>query len=93
VRCAVAIRETVRSLGLQIRAGLHAGEVTLRGDDVSGLAVHIAERVCSSALADEILVTRTIVDLISGSGLQFEAAGDHTLKGVPGVWQLFRARP
>jgi pimeloyl-ACP methyl ester carboxylesterase len=93
VRCAGAIRETVRSLGLQVRAGLHAGEVTFRDDDVSGLAVHIAERVCSSAPADEILVTRTIVDLISGSGLRFEPAGDHTLKGVPGVWQLFRARP
>ena len=92
VRCAAAIRETVRSLGLQVRVGLHAGEVIVRGDDISGLAVHIAERVCSTARADEILVTRTIVDLSSGSGLPFEAAGDHSLKGVPGESQLYRAR-
>lgn len=91
VRCAGAIYETVRSVGLHVRAGLHTGEVTVRGDDISGLAVHITERVCASALADEILVTRTIVDLSSGSGLLFEPAGDRTLKGVPGVWPLFRA--
>lgn len=89
VRCAGAIRETVRSVGLHVRAGLHTGEVTVRGDDISGLAVHITERVCASALADEILVTRTIVDLTPGSGLLFEPAGDRTLKGVPGVWPLF----
>jgi class 3 adenylate cyclase len=89
VRCASAIRDAVRSLGLEIRAGLHTGEVVMSGDDVSGIAVNIAQRVCSAAQANEIIVSRTVVDLVAGSGIGFEDRGDHTLKGVPGSWQLF----
>jgi len=71
-------------LGIEIRAGLHTGEVELRGDDVGGIAVHIASGVSSSAAAGEILVSRTVADLVTGSGLEFADRGAHHLKGVPG---------
>lgn len=89
IACAVAIRDGVRALGLEVRAGLHAGEVELHGDDLAGIAVHLAERVCSSAKPSEVLVTRTVVDLVAGSGITFEDRGEHELKGVPGAWRLY----
>lgn len=88
--CAQAIRDGVRGLGLEVRAGLHTGEVVPRGDDVTGLAVDIAARICALADASEIFVSRTITDLVVGSGIAFDDAGVHDLKGVPDRWQLFR---
>lgn len=89
VRCATAIREALRGMGLQVRVGVHTGEVILRGDDLAGIAVHIAQRVCSTAAASEVLVSRTVVDLVAGSGIDFDDHGEHVLKGVPGSWHLF----
>ena len=89
VRSAAAIREAVRPLGVEIRAGLHTGECELRGDNVGGIAVHIGARVSAKAGAGEILVSRTVRDLVVGSGLEFADRGEHELKGVPGTWQLF----
>jgi class 3 adenylate cyclase len=88
VQCATAIREAMHQLGLELRAGLHTGEIERRGDEVSGIAVHLAQRVQSVAQPGEILVSRTVVDLVVGSGLSFSARGEHDLKGVPGTWQL-----
>jgi class 3 adenylate cyclase len=88
VKCAGAIAASARPLGLEVRAGLHTGEVELQGDDVAGLAVHIGARVCSLASADEVLVTSTVRDLVVGSGITFEDRGRHALKGVPGEWQV-----
>jgi len=82
VQCAGAVREALQQLGLQIRAGLHAGEVERRGDDVSGVAVHLAQRVQGRAEPDEIRVSRTVVDLVAGSDLRFEDRGEHELKGI-----------
>jgi pimeloyl-ACP methyl ester carboxylesterase len=92
VRCAGAVVEAVRSLGLESRVGVHAGEIELRGDDVAGIAVHLASRVMDQAGAGEVLVSRTVVDLVAGSGLEFTDRGTHTLKGVPGEWQLFAVK-
>jgi pimeloyl-ACP methyl ester carboxylesterase/plasmid stabilization system protein ParE len=89
IRCAVAIRDVLRSLGLEVRAGVHTGEVELRGDDISGIAVHIAARVAAAAAAGEVLASRIVVDLVAGSGLSFAARGEHILKGVAGEWGLF----
>jgi class 3 adenylate cyclase len=89
IRCAVAIRDVLRSLGLEVRAGVHTGEVELRGDDISGIAVHIAARVAAAAGAGEVLASRIVVDLVAGSGLNFGAHGEHILKGVAGEWGLF----
>jgi class 3 adenylate cyclase len=89
VRCACALRDAVARLGLQIRAGIHTGEVELRAGDIAGIAVHIGQRVSSLADAGEVLVTRTLVDLVAGSGLTFEDRGTHTLKGVPDPWPVF----
>jgi len=91
VRCALAIQSAARRLGLGIRAGLHTGEVELKGDDVAGMAVHIGARVAALAGADETLVSGTVKDLVSGSGLRFEDRGTHALKGVPGEWRLYAA--
>ncbi len=89
VQCAGAIREALQQLGVQIRAGLHTGEVERRGEDLSGVAVHLAQRVQGRAEPGEILVSRTVVDLVAGSDLRFEDKGEHELKGVPGSWRLF----
>jgi class 3 adenylate cyclase len=89
VRCALALRDEVRSLGLEIRAGLHTGEVERHGDDVAGMAVHLAARIQERAGAQEILVSRTVKDLVAGSGIRFADRGSHELKGVPETWQLF----
>jgi class 3 adenylate cyclase len=72
-----------------VRAGLHTGEVELSDGDVAGIAVHLAARVAAAAEAGEVLVSRTVVDLVAGSGLTFARRGEHTLKGVPGEWELF----
>jgi class 3 adenylate cyclase len=88
VRCAVAMVETARNFGIEIRAGLHAGEIELRGDDIGGLAVHIASRVSAMAGASEVLTTGTVRDLVVGSGIVFDDRGRHNLKGVPDEWQL-----
>jgi class 3 adenylate cyclase len=85
----VAIRDAVRDHDLEIRAGLHSGEIELQGDDVAGIAVHIGARVSALAGPGEILVSRTVVDLVIGSGLRFDDRGTHVLKGVPGEWQLY----
>jgi class 3 adenylate cyclase len=89
VSCACAIRDGVRSLGLEIRAGLHTGEIECRGDEVAGLAVHIGARVSALAGPGEVLVSRTVKDLVVGSGLAFTERGTHVLKGVPDAWQLY----
>jgi class 3 adenylate cyclase len=89
VRCACAIAEEVQPLGIDIRAGLHTGECEVIGDDVGGIAVHIGARVASLAGASEVLVSRTVKDLVAGSGLRFVDRGSQTLKGVPGEWQIY----
>jgi class 3 adenylate cyclase len=93
VRCAMAIREASRTLDLQVRAGLHAGEVEPRGADIAGIAVHIAARVCGRAGPDEVLVSNTVADLVAGSDLAFTSRGRHALKGVPREWELLSAPP
>jgi class 3 adenylate cyclase len=87
--CAAAIRDGVAALGLEVRAGVHAGEVELRSTDVAGVGVHIAARVMALAGPNEVLVSRTVPDLVAGSGLAFEDRGEHDLKGVPGTWRVF----
>ena len=89
VRCAMAIRDAVNRLGLDVRAGLHTGEVEQRDGDITGMAVVIARRVCDAAAAGDIIVSRTVTDLVVGSGLAFADRGPQALKGVPGDWHLF----
>lgn len=93
VRCAEAIVDAVRPLGLDIRAGCHTGEVELLEGDVRGIAVHIGARVAALADPNRVLVSQTVKDLVAGSGLTFEDAGEHELKGVPGRWRLHRVVP
>jgi class 3 adenylate cyclase len=92
IRCARAISESLATLGLEVRFGLHCGECEVRGDDLAGLAVHIAARVASLAGPGEVLVTGTVRDLVAGSGVEFDGHGEHELKGVPGSWKLFAIR-
>lgn len=92
IRCARAICDAVRSVGLEVRAGLHTGEVEVRGDDVAGLAVHIGARVAANASANEVLVSSAVPPLVAGSGIEFDDRGEHELKGVPGAWRLFAVR-
>ena len=89
ITCAQEIALGAKPLGLDIRAGLHTGEVELRGDDITGLGVVIARRVCDLAATDELLASRTVKDLVIGSGIAFADRGVHTLKGVPDDWQLY----
>jgi class 3 adenylate cyclase len=89
IRCACAIRDALRSLGFDVRAGLHSGEVELRDDDVAGMAVHIGARVAALAGAGEVFVSSTVKDLVAGSGIDFEDRGEHELKGVPGSWKVY----
>jgi pimeloyl-ACP methyl ester carboxylesterase len=89
VACAVSIREAARALGLQIRFGLHTGELELAGTDVRGIAVHTGARVAAKAGPGEVLASSTVKDLVAGSGLEFEDRGSHELKGVPGEWRLY----
>jgi class 3 adenylate cyclase len=90
VRCASAIHEAVRTLGLQIRVGLHVGEFKVSGGEMIGLAFHIGARVAAKARAGEVLVSGAVVDLMSKSGIGFKDRGVHQLKGVPGRWRLYR---
>ena len=89
IRCASAIENSVRAVGLQIKAGVHTGECELFGDKVAGLAVHTGARVASLAGPGEVLVSQTVKDLVAGSGIEFEDRGTHELKGVPGEWRLY----
>ena len=91
VRCALSATDGITSLGVQIRAGVHTGEVEVRGADLGGLAVHIGARVAAAAQPGEVLVSSTVKDLLAGSGVAFEDRGEHELKGVPGAWHLFAA--
>ena len=93
IRCARAISDGVGGLGLQVRAGLHTGEVEVVGDAVRGIAVHIGARVAALAGAGEVLVSSTVKDLVAGSGIRFDDQGAHALKGVPDEWRLFRVVP
>ena len=90
IRCASAIVERVHEIGLQVRAGLHTGEIELIGDGVAGIAVHIGARVAALAGADEVLVSGTVKDLVAGSTLLFTERGTYDLKGVPGSWRVYR---
>jgi len=90
IECGCAMRDAVRTLGLEIRVGLHTGEIEVRADnDVAGVAVHIGARVAQHAGAAEVLVSSTVKDLVAGSGIEFDDRGEHELKGVPGTWRLF----
>jgi class 3 adenylate cyclase len=89
LKCATAIRDAVERAEFAVRIGLHTGEVEMRGGDVAGIAVHIAQRVQAQAQPNEVLVSRTVVDLVAGSGLAFDDREEHELKGVPGRWRLF----
>jgi class 3 adenylate cyclase len=89
VRCACAIVEDIKPLGIEVRAGLHTGECEMIGADVGGIAVHIGARVAALAGAGEVLVSSTVKDLVAGSGLRFGDRSSHSLKGVPGKWRIF----
>ena len=89
IRCARAITESVRDLGIEVRAGLHTGECERMNGKVGGIAVHIGARIAGEARPGEVLVSGTVKDLVAGSGLQFEDRGVAELKGVPGEWRLF----
>jgi class 3 adenylate cyclase len=89
IRCALAMTESLGPLGIEIRAGLHTGEVEVRGTDIAGIGVHIAARVMDAALPGELLVSPAVPMLVAGSGLGFEDRGEYELKGVPGTWRLF----
>ncbi len=88
IECALAIRDHALDIGIEIRAGLHTGELEARGDDIGGIAVHIGARVAAAARASEVLVSRTVADLVAGSVIDFVDRGEHELKGVPGTWKL-----
>ena len=93
IRCAGAIRDALARIGLAVRAGVHTGEVEVRGERIGGLAVHIGARVAATAGGGDIVVSNTVKDLLAGSGLTFADRGEHELKGVPGTWRLFAAEP
>jgi len=92
IRCGRALRDAVQQAGLDLRVGIHTGEVERRGDDVAGVAVHLAQRVSALAHPGEVLVSRTVVDLVAGSEIEFDDRGEHELKGVPGRWRLFAVK-
>jgi class 3 adenylate cyclase len=92
IRCACAVRDAAADLHMDVRVGLHTGEIDVRGEDIGGVAVHIGQRVAALARPSEIVVSSTVKDLVAGSGLEFEDRGEHELKGVPGTWRLFTVR-
>jgi class 3 adenylate cyclase len=92
IQCARSLVDATRTLGLELRAGVHTGECELHGDKVRGIAVHTGARVASLASPGEVLVSSTVKDLVAGSGIDFEDRGAHELKGVPGEWRLYAAR-
>jgi class 3 adenylate cyclase len=89
LRCAADILTGAKSIGLDLRAGVHTGEVEVRGDDIAGLAVTIAKRVCDLAGPGQVLLSETVRSMMLGTGLKFKDQGEHELKGVPGTWRLF----
>jgi class 3 adenylate cyclase len=89
IRCGTAIRDAARQIGLDVRVGIHTGEVERRGTELAGIAVHLACRVCETAQPGDVLVSRTVVDLVAGSGTAFDDRGEHELKGIPAPWRLF----
>ena len=89
IRCALALGESLRPLGVEIRAGLHTGEVEMRETDIAGIGVHIAARVMDAASPGDLLVSQAVPMLVAGSGIDFEERGEHELKGVPGTWRLY----
>jgi class 3 adenylate cyclase len=89
IQCACAIRDAVHALELDVRTGVHTGEIEMRGDDVAGIAVHLAQRVSALARPGEVLVSRTVTDLVAGSGIHFDDRGEHELKGAPQTWHLY----
>jgi class 3 adenylate cyclase len=91
IHCAGAIRDSLHQLDVPVRIGVHTGEVELSDDDVRGIAVHIASRVAHIGRADDVLVSRTVKDLVAGSGIKFEDFGSHALKGIPEAWQIYCA--
>ena len=91
VRCAQAISDGVKPLGISVRAGVHTGECEIMGEKLGGIAVHIGSRIASLATAGEVLVSSTVKDLVAGAGIRFEQRGSHILKGVPGEWTLLAA--
>jgi|SRR5665213_736703 len=91
VRCALALGAAARQIGLPLRAGLHTGEIEMRGNDIGGIAVHVAARVMAQCQSSEVLVSRVVTDLVAGAGLQFSERGSYELKGIPGRWDLFVA--
>jgi class 3 adenylate cyclase len=93
LRCAADILAGARDIGLELRAGVHTGEVEVRGDDIAGMAVTIAKRVCDLAGPGEVLASHAVELVVAGSGIEFEDRGDHKLKGVPGTWRLYQAVP
>jgi class 3 adenylate cyclase len=92
IRCGQVIVDATKALGIELRVGLHTGECEVRGDDLGGLAVHIAARIGSLASPSEVLVSGTVKDLVVGSGIEFLDRGKHQLKGVPGSWRLFHVK-
>ena len=91
VRCALAFGTAAQQIGLPLRAGLHTGEIELRGRDIGGIAVHAAARVMAQSGSNEVLVSRVVTDLVAGAGLKFSERGSFELKGLPGRWDLFAA--
>jgi DNA-binding NarL/FixJ family response regulator len=89
IRCAIAVREALRAVGVDVRIGIHSGEVELRGNDVGGIAVNIGARVAAAGSAGDVVVSSTVRDLVAGSGIAFADRGEHDLKGVPDRWRLF----
>jgi class 3 adenylate cyclase len=89
IRCAASIRDAATAIGLAVRAGLHTGECELVGDKVRGVAVHLGARVAAAAAPGEILVSRTVKDLVAGTAIAFEDRGTHVLRGIPGDWQIY----
>ncbi|WP_354218094.1 MULTISPECIES: adenylate/guanylate cyclase domain-containing protein [unclassified Bradyrhizobium] len=91
IRCALSFSSAARQIGLPVRAGLHTGEIEMRGGDIGGIAVHAVARVMSQSGPDEVLVSRVVTDLVAGAGLRFSERGSYELKGLPGKWDLFAA--
>jgi class 3 adenylate cyclase len=91
VSCGLAIADAAPQLGPEVRAGLHTGEIEVRGDDIGGISTHVGARVAALAGSREVVVSRTVRDLVAGSGLSFVDRGEHELKGIPDRWQVFAA--
>src|SRR5205085_12269030 len=92
IHCAQALTEAMAPLGIKVRAGLHTGEVERTEADVLGIAVHLAARIMDTASAGEVVISRTVKDLVAGSGIAFDDVGEHSLKGIEEKWQLFDVR-